>query len=64
MCYEELKHYTINLFVEGLQKINFLNYERFSNIDAVYTNFLTMLMKVINEITPSIENSEQQSRLT
>ena len=50
-----LKHYTINLFVEGLRKIRFLNYERFSNIDAAYTDFLNKLMKVINEIAPSKE---------
>ena len=50
-----LKHYTVNLFVEGLRKLNFLNYERFSNIDAAYTDFLNKLMKVINEIAPSKE---------
>ena len=50
-----LKHYTVNLFVEGLRKINFLNYEHFSNIDAAYTDFLNKLMKVINEIAPSKE---------
>ena len=32
-----LKHHTVNLFAEGLRKVNFLNYERFSNIDAAYT---------------------------
>ena len=50
-----LKHYTVNLFVEGLRKVNFLTYERFSNIDAAYTDFLNKLMKVINEIAPSKE---------
>ena len=47
--------YTINLFVEGLRKVNFLNYERFSNIDGAYTDFLNKLMKVIKEIAPSEE---------
>ena len=50
-----LKHYSDNLFIESLRKIHFLNYERFSNIDAVYTDFLNKLMKVINEIAPSKE---------
>ena len=50
-----LKHYTVNLFDEGLRKVNFLNYERFSNIDAAYTDFLNKLMKIINEIAPSKE---------
>ena len=50
-----LKHYTVNLFVEGLRKVKILNYERFSNIDAAYTDFLNKLMKVINEIAPSKE---------
>ena len=49
------KHYTVNLFVESLRKVNFLNYEHFSNIDAAYTDFLNMLMKVINQIAPSKE---------
>ena len=55
MLLRSLKHYIVNLFVEGLLKANFLNYERFSNIDVVYTDFLNKLMKVINEIAPSKE---------
>ena len=43
-----LKHYTVNVFVEKLQKVNFSNYERFSCIDAAYTDFLNKLMKVVN----------------
>ena len=31
-----------------MRKVNFLNYERFSNIDAAYTDFLNKLMKFIN----------------
>ena len=50
-----LKRYTVNLFVEGLRKLEFLNYERVSNIDAAYSDFLNKLMKVINEIAPSKE---------
>ena len=50
-----LKHYTVNVFVEKLQKVNFSNYERFSCIDAAYTDFLNKLMKVVNEIAPSKE---------
>ena len=57
------KHYTVNFFVEFLPKVNFLNYERFSNIDGGYTDFLNKLMRVINEIAPSkeirIKNSNQ-----
>ena len=47
-----LKHYTVNVFVEKLQKVNFSNYERFSCIDAAYTDFLNKLMNVVNEIAP------------
>ena len=57
------KHYTVSFFVELLPKVNFLNYERFSNIDGEYTDFLNKLMRVINEIAPSkeirIKNSNQ-----
>ena len=38
-----------------LQKFNFSNYERFSCIDAAYTDFLKKLMKVLNKIAPSKE---------
>ena len=55
MVLRSLKRYTVNLFVEGLRKLEFLNYERVSNIDAAYTDFLNKLMKVINEIAPSKE---------
>ena len=55
MLLRSLKHYIVNLLIEGLLKVNFLNYERFSNIDVVYTDFLNKLMKVINEIAPSKE---------
>ena len=46
-------HYTVNVFVQKVQKINFSNYERFSFIDAAYNDFLNKLTKVINEIAPS-----------
>ena len=52
---KSLRHYTINLFVEGLRKVNFLNYECFSNIDVAYKDFRNKLMKVINEISLSKE---------
>ena len=59
-----LQHYTVNVFVEKLQKINISNYERFSCIDAAYTDFLNKLIKVVNEIAPSkeirIKNNTQE----
>ena len=59
-----LKHYTVNVFVEKLQKVNFSNYERFSCIDPAYTDFLNKLIKVVNEIAPSkeirIKNNTQE----
>ena len=59
-----LKHYTVNVFVEKLQKVNFSNYERFSCINAAYTNFLNKLMKIVNKIAPSkdirIKNTTQE----
>ena len=38
------------MFVKKLQKVDFANYEQFSCIDAAYTDFLNILMKVVNEI--------------
>ena len=45
-----VKHYTVIVFVEELQKVHFSNYERFPCIDAAYTDFLNNLMKAVNEI--------------
>ena len=45
------------MLVEGLREVNFLNYRRFSNINAAHTDFLNKLMKVINEIDPRKEIS-------
>ena len=47
-----LKHYTVNVFVEKLQKVSFSNDEQ-SCIEAAYTDFLNKFMKVVNEIAPS-----------
>ena len=59
-----LKHYTVNVFVKKLQKVSFSNYERFSCIDAAYTDLLDKLMKVVNEIVLSkeirIKNNTQE----
>ena len=55
MFLRSLKHYTVNVFVEELQKVDFSNYERFSCIDAKYTDFLNKLMTFVNEIAPSKE---------
>ena len=58
MLVRSLKYYTVNLFIEGLQKVNFLKYEHFSNnIDAAYTDFLNKLLKFINKIAPGKEIS-------
>ena len=50
-----LKHYTVRVSVKKLQKVNFSNYVCFSCIDAAYTDFLSKLMKVVNEIAPGKE---------
>ena len=55
MFLRSLKHYTVNVFAEKLQKVNFSNYERFSCIDAAYTDFLNKLMKIVIEMAPSKE---------
>ena len=52
---KSFNHYTVNEYLQELQKINFSNYERFSCIDAAYNDFLNKLMKVVNEIVPSKE---------
>ena len=55
MFLRSLKHYTVNGFVEELQKVIFSNYEHFSCTDAAYTDFLNKLMKVVKEIAPRKE---------
>lgn len=53
MSQRSVKHYTPNLLVEVFSKVNFINYESFSNIDEAYTGFFNKLMKVVNELAPS-----------
>ena len=52
------------MFVKKSQNINFSNYERFSYVDAAYTDFLNKLMKVVSEGAPSkkiiIKNNTQE----
>ena len=64
MFLRSLKHCTVNVFVEKLQKIDFSNYECFFSIDVAYTDFFNKLMKVVNEIAPSkeitIKNNTQE----
>ena len=64
MFLRSLKHCTVNVFVEKLQKIDFSNYECFFCIDVAYTDFFNKLMKVVNEIAPSkeitIKNNTQE----
>ena len=55
MLLRSFKQYAGNFFFEYLRKVTFLNYERFSNIDAAYTDSFDKLMKVMNEIAPSKE---------
>ena len=55
MLLRSLKHYTVKLFVEDLQKVNFLNFKSFSNIDAAYTDLVNKLIKIINETAPRKE---------
>ena len=43
------------MLLKGFRKVNFLNYESFSNIVATYPDFLNKLVKVIDEIDPSKE---------
>ena len=46
-------HYTVNLFIEKLQKVNFSNHKQCSGIGAADTDFLNNLMKIINETATS-----------
>ena len=43
-----LKHYSVNLLVEGLRKVNSLNYDLFPNIGLAYTDFLNKMIKLTN----------------
>ena len=40
-----LKHYTVHVFVEELERVNFSSYEHFSYLDAAYSYFTNKLMK-------------------
>ena len=45
-----LKNYTPELLTEELTKINFLDYNIFSNVDIVYLHLIEEILSIFNEI--------------
>ena len=47
-----LKNYTINAYHLLLSNVRFPNYELFTDVNAAYSDFISKLMSVINQIAP------------
>ena len=47
-----LKNYTPELFREELTKINFPNYNIFSNVNIVYLDLVEKILSVVDKIAP------------
>ena len=59
-----MKTYTKDIFVEKLRTVNFPNYENFQDANSAYSDFLSKLTDVINEVAPfkqsKVKNRSQE----
>ena len=53
ISFRSYKKYTLELYEDALRKINFPNYENFTNIDNAYSDFIDKLLSVIDVIAPN-----------
>ena len=62
--FRSFKKYSPNLFESALKNVNFPNYETFTDIDTAYSDFMSKLMAVVNNIAPlktaRIKNTSQE----
>ena len=59
-----MKTYNKDIFVEKLRTVNFPNYENFQDANSAYSDFLSKLTDVINEVAPfkqsNVKNRSQE----
>ena len=64
ISFRSLKKYTKELFIESLKAVHFPNYENFQDSNLAYSDFLSKLTKVINNIAPTkqskVKNRSQE----
>ena len=47
-----MKNYTKELFIKKLSELQFPNYSIFNNVNEAYSDFVTKLMIIIDNISP------------
>ena len=52
ITFRSLKKYTAEVYKEALGKVNFPNYENFSDVNKTYENFIQKLMSFIDKLAP------------
>ena len=64
ISFRSMKKYTKELFIESLKAVHFPNYENFQDSNLAYSDFLSKLTKVINNIAPTkqskVKNRSQE----
>ena len=50
--FRSFKNYSKEIFQNALRNITFPNYEKFSNINLAYTDFMDKLMLIVNKLCP------------
>ena len=64
ISFRSMKKYTKELFIESLKAVNFPNYENFQDSNSAYSDFLSKLTKVIDNLAPTkqskVKNRSQE----
>ena len=50
--FRSLKHYSVDVYKEALEKVSVPNYDSFDNLDLAYSDFISRLEGVINVVAP------------
>ena len=58
--FRSYKNYTVDLFQQGLSKLNFPNYQTYNEINETYNDFIQKIMSVIDKVAPIKEKLVKQ----
>ena len=59
--FRSFKHYMVDLFEQELSKLNFTNYQNFTEINEAYHDFIRKIMSVIEKVPPIKERQVKQN---
>ena len=59
--FHSFKHYTVDPFGQELLKLNFSNYQNYSEINEAYNDFIQKIMSEIDKVAPTKERQVKQN---